>query len=369
MPAIYGRAHGQRPGWMVLGLADGARLLWETAAMRPHVPLFAPSSAALPVDLPAAVPADRPTAVPADLPTAVPADRPTSALADLRAAAAAGRLRPLAELAPARLASLRGVMTDIDDTLTRDGAIEPAALAALQRLAGAGLPVIAITGRPAGWSEPFALAWPVAAIVAENGAVMLRRGDGALRIDFVADAAQRADNLRRLQACAQAVLREVPGARLAQDSAGRLTDIAIDHSEFAQLDERQIGQVVAVMRDHGLTATVSSIHINGWIGSHGKPSGARWAVALALGLPFVADEWVYVGDSTNDQAMFEALPLSVGVANIARFLPQLQVFPGFVTPAERGQGFAELADAVLAARGLTSTPDAGCYAWPAFRAG
>ena len=275
---------------------------------------------------------------------AAPADLP---------AAAAGRLRPLAELSPSRLAGLRGVLTDIDDTLTRDGAIEPAALAALQRLADAGLPVIAITGRPAGWSELFALDWPVAAIVAENGAVMLRRFDGALRIDFVADAAQRADNLRRLQACAQAVLREVPGTTLAQDSAGRLTDIAIDHSEFAHLDEARIALVVAVMRAHGLTATVSSIHVNGWIGAHGKPSGARWAVAQALGLPFVADEWVYVGDSTNDQSMFEALPLSVGVANIARFLPQLQAFPGFVTPGERGQGFAELTEALLAARGKT----------------
>jgi len=266
---------------------------------------------------------------------------------------AAGRLRPLAELPPSRLARLRGVLTDIDDTLTRDGAIEPAALLALQRLADATVPVIAITGRPAGWSEPFALAWPVAAIVAENGAVMLRRQGAALRIDFVADAAARVDNLRRLQACAQAVLAEVPGTTLAQDSAGRLTDIAIDHSEFAHLDEAQIQRVLAVMLAHGLTATVSSIHINGWIGAHGKPSGARWAVAQALGLPFLAEDWLYVGDSTNDQAMFEALPLSVGVANIARFLPQLRAFPGFVTSGERGQGFAEVAAALLAARGLT----------------
>lgn len=265
-------------------------------------------------------------------------------------AAAAGRLRPLAELPAARLARLRGVLTDIDDTLTRDGAIEPAALAALQRLAAAGVPVIAITGRPAGWSEPFALAWPVAAIVAENGAVMLRRRGGALQVDFVADADQRTVNQRRLQACAQAVLAEVPGATLAQDRAGRLTDIAFDHSEFAHLDAAQIERVVAVMRVHGLTATVSSIHVNGWIGSHGKPSGARWAVGQALGLPFVAADWVYVGDSTNDQAMFEALPLSVGVANIARFVPQLQALPGYVTPGERGAGFAELADALLAAR-------------------
>jgi hypothetical protein len=265
------------------------------------------------------------------------------------------RLRPLADLPAARLATLRGVLTDIDDTLTRDGAIEPAALAALRRLHAASVPVIAITGRPAGWSEPFALAWPVAAIVAENGAVMLRRtgegGSAGLRHDFVTDAASRAANALGLQACAQAVLAEVPGATLARDSAGRLTDIAIDHSEFAHLDAAQIAAVLAVMHRHGLTATVSSIHVNGWIGGHDKPSGARWAVAQALGLRFVADEWVYVGDSTNDQAMFAQMSLSVGVANIARFVPTLRAWPGYVTPSERGVGFAELADRLLAARG------------------
>ena len=195
-------------------------------------------------------------------------------------------MRPLNDLPPARLASLSGVLTDIDDTLTADGAIEPAALDALQRLAAAGLPVIAITGRPAGWSEPFALAWPVAAIVAENGAVMLRRDGARLRRDFAQDEATRAANRRRLQACAQAVLARVPGSAAATDSAGRLTDIAIDHSEFRHLSAAQIEAVVAVMREHGLKATVSSIHVNGWIGDHDKPSGARWAVESALGQPF-----------------------------------------------------------------------------------
>lgn len=63
---------------------------------------------------------------------------------------AAARPRPIAEWPATERAGLLGVMTDIDDTLTRDGAIEPAALAALHELAAAGVPVIAITGRPAG---------------------------------------------------------------------------------------------------------------------------------------------------------------------------------------------------------------------------
>ena len=263
---------------------------------------------------------------------------------------ATDRLRPLAMLPADRLRRLRGVLTDIDDTLTRDGAIEPEALHALEALGAHAVPVVAITGRPAGWSEPFALQWPLAALVAENGAVMLRRMASGLQRDFVADEATRARNTQRLAACAQAVLAEVPQAVLARDSSGRLTDIAVDHSEFAHLDDAQIARVVAVMRAHGLTATVSSIHVNGWIGGHSKWSAARWAVQDAVGVPFDAGEWLYVGDSTNDQLMFEHLPLSVGVANIARFMPQLAVLPAYVTQAERGVGFAEVAAALLAAR-------------------
>jgi HAD superfamily hydrolase (TIGR01484 family) len=260
-------------------------------------------------------------------------------------------MQPFSLCPPERLRNLRGVLTDIDDTLTAHGEIAPAALASLQALHDAGVPVIAITGRPSGWSEPFALAWPVLAIVAENGAVMLRRAvDHGLLREFSQDEPTRRSNFSRLQACAADVLRRVPAARLATDSAGRLTDIAVDHSEFAHLDAAQIAAVCAVMREHGLVATVSSIHINGWIGDHNKWTAAHWSVQVLLGEPFEVQRWLYVGDSTNDQQMFANMPLSVGVANIARFVPQLQHLPRYVTKAERGEGFAEVAQAILAAK-------------------
>jgi HAD superfamily hydrolase (TIGR01484 family) len=260
--------------------------------------------------------------------------------------------RPLAAWPAAARAGLRGLMTDIDDTLTRDGAIEPAALEALHALAAAGLPVVAITGRPAGWSEPFAMAWPVAAIVAENGAVALMNRAGRLERAFVQDAATRAHHARRLAEVLARIEREVPGARRAQDSAGRLTDIAIDHSEFTQLPPAAIDAVVALMRAEGLTATVSSIHVNGWFGTHDKFSGACWMARELFGVDLQAElaHWAYVGDSTNDQVMFERFPHSVGVANLVRFAAQLTHWPAYLAPAERGAGFAQVAQAVLQAR-------------------
>jgi hydroxymethylpyrimidine pyrophosphatase-like HAD family hydrolase len=90
---------------------------------------------------------------------------------------------------------------------------------------------------------------------------------------------------------------------------------------------------------------VSSIHINGWFGTHSKLTGARWIVRELYGrdLDVEMDRWVYVGDSTNDQVMFEHFVHSVGVANIRRFEAQLTHPPRYITAAERGAGFAELA--------------------------
>ncbi len=258
-----------------------------------------------------------------------------------------------------------GILTDIDDTLTTDGAITPDALAALGDLEAAGLHVIPITGRPVGWSERFARVWPVDAIVAENGACALLPDDvyeigpqgfsikrRQLSKIYQQDETTRASNYRAMQQVLANIEASVPGAHRAQDSPGRECDIAIDHSEFTQLPQASIAECVRIMRAAGMNATVSSIHINGWYGAHDKLEGARWIVRELLGRELDAEleRWVYVGDSTNDQRMFEHFPHSVGVANIARFVPQLDHLPRYLTQGERGAGFAELARTILAVR-------------------
>ena len=276
-------------------------------------------------------------------------------------------MHPLTHFPQDAAQNVLGILTDIDDTLTTDGAITPDALTALGALRAAGLKVIAVTGRPVGWSVPFAAAWPVDAIVAENGAVALvadqennsQIGPGGtagkrrkLSKIYQQDAATRSANFARMQAVLAQIEAMVPGAQRATDSGGRETDIAIDHSEFVQLPQAQIDQCAALMRAAGMNATVSSIHINGWFGAYDKWQGARWMVQTLLrrALEHETDRWVYVGDSTNDQVMFQHLPHSVGVANIARFAAQLQRLPRYVTQGERGAGFAELAHAILSAR-------------------
>jgi len=259
---------------------------------------------------------------------------------------------PWSSADPQRLAGVVGVLTDIDDTLTTEGAIPMGVVAALAALRDAGLPTIAVTGRPLGWSVPIAKEAPLAAVVAENGGVALIRDGDDVRVEYADGDDVRAANAARLARVAARIVAEVPGATLARDSAGRVTDIAIDHGEFAHLDRKQIDAVVARMRDAGLQATVSSIHVNGWLGAHTKLTGARWAVQRVLGRDLDRERarWLYVGDSTNDEPMFAAFPLSVGVANLFDFADRLQRWPTYVTALDRGRGFVEVAEALLAAR-------------------
>ena len=237
-----------------------------------------------------------------------------------------------------------GLFTDIDDTLTTAGAITTDALAALADLKAAGLHVIPITGRPVGWSEPFAATWPVDAIVAENGAVALVPDFKEIGLKplsdkrhqlsktYQQDQATRERNFARMQSALARIEAQVPGAHRARDSAGRECDIAIDHREFTHLPQAAIEQCVVLMRAAGMQATVSRIHINGWYGSHDKLEGTRWIVRelCRRELDAERDRWIYVGDSTNKERMSEHFPHSVGVANIARFLPQLTPPPRYV---------------------------------------
>ena len=64
---------------------------------------------------------------------------------------------------------VRALFTDLDGTLTSDGRLDRATTAALFELFEAGLPVVLVTGRPAGWGHALASLLPFAAAVTENG--------------------------------------------------------------------------------------------------------------------------------------------------------------------------------------------------------
>jgi hypothetical protein len=93
-----------------------------------------------------------------------------------------------------------------------------------------------------------------------------------------ADAASLANNSVHLQRVLLRIEQEVQSAKRSTDSAGRETDIATDHGEFTHLPPTKTTQVVQIMKEEGLHATFSSIHINGWIGTHSTLQGMHWMV-------------------------------------------------------------------------------------------
>jgi HAD superfamily hydrolase (TIGR01484 family) len=257
-------------------------------------------------------------------------------------------MRPLAEL-DAR--GIRAVLVDIDDTLTSDGKLTAQAYGALERLHRAGKTVVPVTGRPAGWCDHIARMWPVDAVIGENGAFYFFLADGRLQRRYADAADVRREKRARLDRLAGEILRQVPGAALAADQAYRETDLAIDYCEdVPPLPLGDAERIAALMRAAGLTAKVSSIHVNGWFGDYDKLAMARqlFAERFALELDRANATVVYAGDSPNDAPMFGFFEKSVGVANVRRFAGRLAAEPKFVTGASAGAGFAELVAHLLA---------------------
>jgi len=258
-------------------------------------------------------------------------------------------MRPLAEWQPRRI---RGLLFDIDDTLTTHGKLSAAAYAAMERLKAAGRIVVPITGRPAGWCDQIARLWPVDAVVGENGAFYFwhdARGRKLQRRYHDPDDA-RAQKLAQLNAIAKHILREVPGCAVAADQAYRETDLAIDFCEdVPPLPLSAAERIAALMREAGLTAKISSIHVNGWFGGYDKLSMTRALFAERFGADLEASqrEFTFAGDSPNDAPMFAFFENSVGVANVARFAATLPGTPRYVTRGESGAGFVELVDHLL----------------------
>jgi len=262
-------------------------------------------------------------------------------------------MQAIQTLTGAALRRIRGVLTDIDGTLTSDGRLPAATYLAMQQLKDAGLHLIPVTGRCIAWAEILARLWPVDAIIGENGAFYSHLHEGRLHTRFLDDAATRAANLARIHALGARILREVPGCALASDQAWHAADLAIDHAEdVPPLPAAAVERIAGLMRSEGMTATVSSIHVNGWFGQHDKLSMSRLCVAELLGADLDAerDEWLFIGDSANDASMFAHFPHSVGVANVREIVAQLPVPPAYVTEASGGEGFAEMARLLLAAR-------------------
>jgi HAD superfamily hydrolase (TIGR01484 family) len=271
--------------------------------------------------------------------------------------------RPIAEIPADACRRLRWFFTDIDDTLTSGGMLPPSSYRALWELEKAGIQVVPVTGRPAGWCDHIARMWPVAGVVGENGAFwysydrenrrMTRRRSGGPE-DSPRAATDAPAGRERLAEIAQRVLREVPGTGIAADQAFRVSDYAIDFREdVAPLGAGDIDAICRILEEEGVRYKVSSIHVNFWLGDFDKLSCLRGFVEEKSGSSFEnqLDSMAFIGDSPNDEPLFAGIPLSIAVGNLREHLERISHLPRYITTAECAAGFSEAVSVILDKRG------------------
>jgi len=244
-----------------------------------------------------------------------------------------------------RLRELRLLASDIDDTLTRDGVIDTEIFNHLARLRRGGVAVWLVTGRCAAWGQALAHYLDVDGVIAENGGVVCVDED----IRIVADAELIGSERVRLREAFEKICAQVPAAQVTQDNIGRLTDWTFVRPS---LSDRDMAVAADIAREAGLRMIASSIHVHLFAGAHTK------ATALAV----VCDEAGVVnreqvltlGDSPNDEPLFDesAFPFSVGVANLAPYLEQLDHKPLFLLPHPEAEGALWLLKRILVTQGL-----------------
>ena len=246
---------------------------------------------------------------------------------------------------------LRVLLTDIDDTLTTNGRLSAETLHALDSAKQKGWLRIAVTGRPTFWTLPLLRLCNFDAVIAENGASAFWIDEsGQQQGMFYADAEVRQQHRRQLENFALTLKASFPEVKIASDAPQRIGDLAFDiGEEIPALPLARVQAIVALMRNHGLYATTSSIHAHASVDYFSKQTMTQRLLRDVFAIDDLAAQecCVFVGDSPNDASMFAHYPWSVGVANVKKYLDRFEPHPRFVTEQACGAGFVELINFLL----------------------
>ncbi len=257
-------------------------------------------------------------------------------------------MQKIADFARDAARSLTGVLFDLDDTLLDSGRLSEAAYGSLFRLRESGLILLAVTGRPSGWGEILALQWPVQGFVTENGSVAIVNDEGIRTLDEV-EPAIRNERRERLLVLTDTIMTEFPALVPSRDVALRRSDFTFDVGEFHQVPNALVIEAMAFAKRLGAMTIRSSVHLHVSFDGSDKASGTLRVLNRQFGFD-VTDArrtFAFIGDSENDESCFAAFGHSVAVANL-RGRPTIA--PRYVTRSERGSGFAEFAEQLVALR-------------------
>lgn len=252
---------------------------------------------------------------------------------------------------PSHLKSqIRAIFSDFDDTLTHQSLFSSETLNVLERLKEKNFWLVLVSGRPAGWADCLMRILPIDAMVFENGAGVMIKEHNKIKTIRLASDKNIEEERKILQEIFNNLKKEIPHLKLATDQPYRLYDYAIDFiEETPHLSATEIEHCLKVLdKTPGVTAKLSSIHINYWYGEHTKVTACKYLLQTEGKKKGIhIDNVLYSGDSPNDEPLFKFFPESLGVANIKLFWDKLKQHPKYLTTQEGGKGFQEFAQELL----------------------
>ena len=261
-------------------------------------------------------------------------------------------MKPLDQIPDNLRQSLRGIFSDIDDTITTNGMLSAEAYSAIENISERGIEFIPITGRPAGWCDMIARFWPVKGVIGENGAFFFSYDHKKKKMirRYIQSKKERSEGLKKLEIIKQKVLKKVAGCAVSSDQFSRISDLAIDFCEdVPELPIEAVKKIKEIFVESGATAKISSIHVNGWFGDYNKLEMTKIFTKeiLDIDLDLNKEEFVFCGDSPNDEPLFQYFPNSCGVANVKDFKSEMLHLPTYVSNLKGGKGFVEICKKLL----------------------
>ena len=255
---------------------------------------------------------------------------------------------PVQKISREQARALQGIFFDLDETILEEGKLSAEAYSTLFRLRGAGLRLIALTGRPASWAQVIARMWPIEAAIAENGAIAYRSDSKALVTLDTASREERKKRTAQLQSLVLQVRKLLPVLCPADDVTGRISDFTFDIGEFKCVNEETIAQAISFALEQRARTTRSSIHLHLTFDHSDKATGAlSYLRSQGQDSTRARNNFAFIGDSENDAPAFAAFKTSVGVRNLTG---HFSIPPRYQTKNYKSQGFREFAEHLLEQR-------------------
>ncbi|KKD36320.1 MAG: HAD family hydrolase [Limnoraphis robusta] len=235
---------------------------------------------------------------------------------------------------------IRLIASDVDGTLTQQGKFTPKLISAIETLTQAGIELILITGRSAGWVQALNNYLPVSGAIAENGGLFYSSKNDSP--ELLVSLSEISQHRQQLAEVFNSLKSQFPHLKESTDNRFRLTDWTFD-VEGLSSSQLQILAEICHEKDWGFTYSTVQCHIK--LKSQDKATGLL--KVLSQYFPKLSTENILtVGDSPNDESLFnpDKFPHSVGVANILHYTEYLNYKPAYVTTTEEVNGFCELAE-------------------------